>query len=90
MPLPADRIIGQSMRVDARVGVVIQKHWLQAPRMVQGNQLVTVRYQTGTIEVTSSAVALSDGALNEQIRVRQGNGRVMTATISGPGMVTVQ
>jgi flagella basal body P-ring formation protein FlgA len=67
--------------------VLVPAHLQQAEVISKGDHVV-ITARSGGISVRMSGEALTDGALGEQIRVRnQGSGRSIKVRVTGPGQV---
>ena len=89
-PPKSEQIVGQAMRRDARLGDVLERHWLQSPRLVRGNQVVRLIHRSGAVTIETTGLALADGGMGDQVRIRQINERVVTAVVTGNAQATVQ
>ncbi|WP_447527328.1 flagellar basal body P-ring formation chaperone FlgA [Vreelandella sp. TE19] len=84
-----DAIIGLVAQRPIRSGDVFQAHALQAPDLVERGQRVTVIAQGSGFRVAREGEALESGALGARIRVRFDTRELVTARVSGQGVLTV-
>jgi flagella basal body P-ring formation protein FlgA len=83
-----DQAVGQKMLRPMVIDQIISPNFLEQPQMVRKGDEVVITARSGSIAVRMPGEALSDGAFNEQIRVRNLNSkRVIKANITGPGQV---
>lgn len=83
-----DQAIGQKMLRPTVIDQIISPNYLEQPQMVHKGDQVVITARSGSIAVRMPGEALSDGAFNEQIRVRNLNSkRIIKANITGPGQV---
>ncbi len=85
-----DLAIGQKLVRPAVVDQVLSPTFMEQPAMVRKGDHVVIVARSPSLAVRMPGEALSDGGLNEQIRVRNLNSkRVMKANVTGPGQVEV-
>lgn len=88
--LDPSQAIGMALRRSVTAGTVLTPNQLAAPRIVERGQHVVIIATGGGIEVRMSGEALSDGALNDRIRVRNTKTRrIVEGVVSSPGVVEV-
>jgi flagella basal body P-ring formation protein FlgA len=83
-----DQAVGQKVLRPTVIDQIIAPSFLEQPQMVHKGDQVVITARSGSISVRMPGEALSDGAFNEQIRVRNLNSnRVIKANITGAGQV---
>ena len=83
-------VIGQAARRALRAGQPIRPADLMKPDLVNRNETVTIVFEVPGITLTARGKALASGAEGEAIEVLNPHSkRVLHATVSGPGTVTV-
>lgn len=83
-----DQAVGQKVLRPTVIDQIIAPTFLEQPQMVHKGDQVVITARSGSISVRMPGEALSDGAFNEQIRVRNLNSkRVIKANITGAGQV---
>lgn len=86
---PAEAL-GMEARVTLYVGRPIPLASLQPPALVERNQLVTLVFRTGALEIRAEGRALARGAADTQLRVMNlGSRTTVTGRVAGPALVTV-
>jgi flagella basal body P-ring formation protein FlgA len=82
---PSD-IVGLAARRALRAGVVLKSFDLERPTLIARGEIVTVRFETGTLTLTARARALDDVAEGEQARfVNLQSSRTIEAVATAPG-----
>ncbi|HEX8592525.1 MAG TPA: flagellar basal body P-ring formation chaperone FlgA [Pseudomonas sp.] len=85
-----DQAVGQKTIRPAVMDQVLSPTYLEQPQMIHKGDQVVIIARSGTLAVRMPGEALSDGGLNEQIRIRNLNSkRVIKANVTGPGQVEV-
>jgi flagella basal body P-ring formation protein FlgA len=83
-------VIGQAARRALRTGQPLRPADLMKPDLVTRNDTVTIVFEVPGITLTARGKALASGAEGESIEVLNPHSkRVLHATVSGPGIVTV-
>ncbi len=83
-----DQAVGQKILRPTVIDQIIAPSFLEQPQMVRKGDQVVITARSGSISVRMPGEALSGGAFNEQIRVRNLNSkRVIKANITGSGQV---
>ena len=83
-------VIGQAARRALRAGQTVRPADLMKPDLVVRNDSVTIVFEVPGITLTARGKALASGAEGEMIEVLNPHSkRVLHATVSGPGTVTV-
>ena len=83
-------IAGQEARRLINTDEVIYDHAVEPPIIVKRGESVTITAQAGGLSVRMTAVAMSDGRRGDKITVKNPQSkRVLEATVSAPGQVTV-
>ena len=62
-------VIGREVRRTVYAGQEVRLDNTQAPRLVSRNQLVTVKYISGGLEITTTGRAMGEAAANESVTV---------------------
>ena len=62
-------LLGREVRRTVYAGQPIKAKDTQSPRLVKRNQLVTMKYMKGPLEITLSGRALGEAGLNETVTV---------------------
>jgi flagella basal body P-ring formation protein FlgA len=85
-----DQAVGQKTVRPTVVDQVLSSVYLEQPQLIHKGDQVVIIARSGTLAVRMPGEALSDGGLNEQIRIRNLNSkRVIKANVTGPGQVEV-
>ena len=83
--------IGRPLKRALPANTVLLPDFLTTLKTVKRGDLVTIRNRHDGFEISMSGQALSDGELGQRIKVRnEQSGRVIQATVTGPGTVDVQ
>lgn len=85
----ADNIVGNVALRPIRSGSAFQAHDIQAPRLVERGQRVTVIAEGAAFRISREGEAMDDGGLNERIRVRFGSREILEARIIGDGVLQI-
>ncbi|MCL7929304.1 flagellar basal body P-ring formation protein FlgA [Halomonas sp. ATCHA] len=85
----ADSIVGNVALRPIRSGSSFQAHDIQAPRLVERGQRVTVIAEGPAFRIAREGEAMDDGGLNERIRVRFGSREILEARITGDGVLQI-
>lgn len=81
---------GYAVRRSMPGGRPIKDQDVGAPHILSKNDTVEIIYRSGGLELSVRGRALEDGARGEVIRVAvQGGGDIVSAEITGPGLVVV-
>jgi flagella basal body P-ring formation protein FlgA len=81
--------VGQNVRLPIDAGAPFTKLNLIPPREVHGGTPVTVVVERSGFTLSGGGIALADGGLGDTIQVRRtSDGRVITARVTAPGVVT--
>ncbi|WP_255599240.1 flagellar basal body P-ring formation chaperone FlgA [Hasllibacter sp. MH4015] len=82
--------IGMEARINLYPGRPIRPGDLRPPAIVERNEIVSLRYNHGGLLILTEGRALDRAASGEMLRVINLNSRqTVTATATGPGLVTV-
>ena len=85
-----DQAVGQKLVRPTVIDQVLTPVHLEQPQLVRKGDQVVISARSGSMSVRMPGEALSDGGLNEQIRVKNLNSqRVIKASIVAPGQVEV-
>ncbi len=83
-------VVGMEPRVTLYPGRPIPLSALQPPALVERNQLVTLLYVRGALEIRAEGRALGRAARDEPVRVlNQASRTTVTGRVVGPGLVLV-
>lgn len=86
-----EQIIGHRLRRAMQAGTVLTPDALEVPLLVHRGQQVSIEGGNGSIRVRASGEALADGALGDQVRVRNlSSGKVLDARIIGEATVRIR
>jgi flagellar basal body P-ring formation protein FlgA len=81
-------IIGREAKRNIGKGEVFKTAQLDSPTTIRRGELVTLESIAGSIKVSSSGTAMSDGRLGQKIRVKNGSSeRVISGIVKGQGLV---
>ena len=84
-------LIGREVRRTVYAGQEISMTNTQPPRLVSRNQIVTVKYIKGGLEITTSARAMEEGGVNDTVSVLNLQSRkLISGTIQPDGWVLAQ
>tara|TARA_R110002124_G_scaffold95963_14_gene240339 strand:+ start:1119 stop:1532 length:414 start_codon:yes stop_codon:yes gene_type:complete len=85
-----DQAIGQEARVTLYAGRPIPLSGLAPPALVERNQLVTLIFRRGGLDIRADGRALGRGAAGDEIRIMNlGSRSTIFGTVAGPALVTV-
>lgn len=85
-----DQAVGQKVVRPTVMDQVIAPVQIEQPEVIRKGDQVVITARAGTLAVRMPGEALSDGGMNEQIRVRNLNSqRVVKARVTGPAQVEV-
>ncbi|WP_040262282.1 flagellar basal body P-ring formation chaperone FlgA [Pseudomonas massiliensis] len=85
-----DQAIGQRVVRPTTMDQVLAPVQIEQPEVIRKGDQVVITARSGTLAVKMPGEALSDGGMNEQIRVRNLNSqRVVKARVTGPAQVEV-
>ncbi len=89
---PSDHpVIGREVRRTVYAGQQVSMNNTQPARLVTRNQVVTVKYIRGGLEITTSGRAMSEAAVNESVTVLNLSSRKMVnGTVQPEGWVLAQ
>lgn len=85
----ADNIVGNVALRPIRSGSAFQAHDIQAPRLVERGQRVTVIAEGTAFRISREGEAMDEGGLNERIRVRFGSREILEARIIADGVLQI-
>lgn len=84
-------VIGREVRRTVYAGQEVRLDNTQAPRLVTRNQLVTVKYISGGLEITTTGRAMGEGAQNDTVSVLNLQSRKMVnGIVQAEGWVLAQ
>lgn len=81
--------LGRVLNSAVAAGNPIRQEMLRAPIVIVQNQRVKVRFRGGHIEIANDGIALSSAQEGQAVRVKVGNGQVITGTARANGIVDV-
>ena len=85
-----NRLLGQRLTSSVLAGRAITDRLVESDDLVSRGQTVTLAVMSGNINIRMSGKALSDGGLNDRIRVENLNsGRVVEGVVRSPELVEV-
>jgi len=82
-------LVGRVLRNTVHEGDVVDMADTRPPTLVHGGAQVTLVYQHRDFVITVLGTALSDGSLDDLVRVRQPNGHSVRARVTGPSEVLI-
>lgn len=86
----APELIGLETMRTLRVGSVIEARYLQTPRLVKRNEMVTLVFMSGRLRMETQGRSLGEGGHGDTINVMNANSRQrITGRVIGPGLVEV-
>lgn len=84
-------LIGREVRRTVYAGREVSMENTQSPRLVTRNQVVTVKYIRGGLEISTTARAMEEGGLNDTVSLINTNSRKMVSgVIQAGGWVLAQ
>lgn len=81
--------VGQVASRQLMAGQTVRQSMVRAPHVFRTGAQVRVVAQGPGYAVTSSGQALSNGAVGQTIRIRMGNGRIISGIVNENGMIDV-
>lgn len=83
-----EQIIGLEAKRPLKPGQVIHSQLLRQPLLIKRGETVVLSAEAGALSVKTSGIALSDGRLGQQIRIKNKQSkRTVNAQVTGPGTV---
>lgn len=83
-------IVGRNLTKDIGQGEMFKASAVVVPAVVTAGSRVTVVFRQSRLEVTASGIALDNGGMGQDIRVRnESSKKVIVGKVSDPGLVTV-
>jgi flagellar basal body P-ring formation protein FlgA len=83
-------IVGRNLTKDIGQGEMFKASTVVVPAVVTAGSRVTVVFRQNRLEVTASGIALENGGMGQDIRVRnEASKKVIVGKVSDPGLVTV-
>ncbi|HUU44621.1 MAG TPA: flagellar basal body P-ring formation chaperone FlgA [Acidobacteriota bacterium] len=77
-----DSVVGMWAARTISAGQVVDRRWLEPVPLVRRGDRITMVYSTGAVHVSTTAVAMEDGHLNQTIRIKRPNGnRLLSAVV---------
>ena len=84
------RILGQELKRNINRGEVLRLSSLKPARVVKKGDALRVEAYTGTLLVVAAGIALADGQIGQQIKVKNtASERIIKARVVAPGRVQV-
>lgn len=84
-------LLGREVRRTVYAGQTIEAKDTRAPRLVKRNQLVTLKYMKGSLEISLTGRALGEAAENESVTVLNLQSRqVVEGIVQAGGWIWVQ
>ncbi|MEC7288849.1 MAG: flagellar basal body P-ring formation chaperone FlgA [Pseudomonadota bacterium] len=84
-------LLGREVRRTIYAGQSIQQKDTQSPRLVKRNQLVTVKYMNGPLEISLTGRAMGEAGLDETVPVLNLQSRqVVEGTVQAGGWIWVK
>jgi flagella basal body P-ring formation protein FlgA len=80
-------VVGMSAKRALRAGEILRKNLLSAPTLVKRGEPVRIVARKDQIEVSMGGEALDAGARGDTVRVRNANGTVIRARVTGAATV---
>lgn len=81
---------GKQLKRAIRLSDVVKPDMLIEPKIISRGDDLTILAGSGTIEVRSTGVALTDGKMGQQIRVKnKASNKIISATVISKGVVRV-
>lgn len=95
--LPADLahqvsdVIGHETSAEISYGEVFRKNKLAIPAVITAGSKVTMVYKAGFLQATATGIALDNGIMGQEIRIRNENSKkIISGKVIEPGMVGVK
>ncbi len=84
-------ILGKKVTRSFRVGSVINATYVEFPPLVRKGQLVKILINSGSLYISATGIARTNGKLNQVIRVRNASSKkLIFCKVTAPGIVEVQ
>jgi flagella basal body P-ring formation protein FlgA len=85
----AQAIIGQEVKRNIGQGLPFITSLLDAPTLIRRGDVIDLEAQAGSIKVSTSGTALTDGRLGQKIRIKNNQSdRIVTGTVVASGKVS--
>jgi flagella basal body P-ring formation protein FlgA len=83
-------IVGRNLTKDLGQGEMFKASVVAVPAVVTAGSRVIIVFRQSRLEVTASGIALENGGMGQDIRVRnESSKKVIVGKVSDPGLVTV-
>lgn len=83
-------VIGKKLTVSVKTGHVLSEHQVAFPPLVKKGDLVRIILRRGSLLLTASGIARSDGLQDQTIRVQNtGSHKIVYCRVAAPGVVEV-
>lgn len=87
----AQKLVGNIARRPLSANEMLRDTAVEEPILVERRSLVTLKLQTGGMNLTAKGQALEDGTMDDTVRVENVKSeRVVTGVVTAPGVVQVQ
>lgn len=84
-------VIGKQVARTVSAGTVLKPEHLVLPPVIKEGEMVKILARKGTMQLSASGLAKTDGRLGEIIAVKNiGSNKMIHARVAGPGIVTVE
>lgn len=84
------QILGKRLKRTLRANRVINAEDVEIPPMIRRGQVVKIIFYQGSLYLTATGIARSDGKLNQIIRVRnESSNKLIRGKVTAPGIVEV-
>lgn len=86
-----EEILGKQVARTVNAGVILKREHIVLPPVIKDGEMVKILAQKGTLHISTSGVAKSDGRLGETIAVKNvSSNKIIHCRVDGPGMVSVE
>ncbi len=88
--IAASKVIGKQLKRSIRLGDVIKPNMLVDPKIISRGEEVTIIASKGVLEIRSIGIALMDGKVGQQIKIKNKKSKqIIKATVVRKGVVMV-
>jgi flagella basal body P-ring formation protein FlgA len=89
--LNKEQLIGKQMERTLTVGKPIEQKDIAAPAVIKDGEMVKMIARKGSLQISTSGIAKTDGRLGETIQVKNiGSSKLVHCRVDGPGIVSVE
>lgn len=85
-----ETVLGRLPRMGVGAGLALRSDMLRSPAVVQAGSQVSVLFRGDGLVVRGEGKAMASAGIGEAVQVRTASGRVLKATVTGPGEVEVR